>query len=277
MGGIVFFGTQKIGEIREFYHEKCGCQLWYNQGDCIILRHGNILFGFCKRDHVDTEGIITFFYDRLEGVDSMFKRFEPDAHSPPVLNEKYDIYHFFTNDPEGRSVEFQYFNHPIESHLTGDELLLSRRSIRDFKDKEVTDEVIEKILEVCRYSPTSMNTQSYYFKVIRDRELLHWLSETRGESSGPIGRAPLAVAICSDPSLSRRHVQDGCIAAYHFILTAHFFGLGTCWIAALDREDVKKKMDIPKEHYVATITPLGYPEEPHVPAPERKALTEFVR
>jgi nitroreductase len=86
----------------------------------------------------------------------------------------------------------------------------------------------------------------------------------------------LAIAVITDPGKSKRHIQDGCIAAYHLILAAKAHGLGTCWIAAMDREDVKEELNIPADHYVATITPLGYPsEEPKVA--KRRNAKEFVR
>ena len=86
----------------------------------------------------------------------------------------------------------------------------------------------------------------------------------------------MAVAICSDPALSKRHIQDGCIGAYHFLLAAWAQGLGTCWIAAMDREDVKERLGIPQEHYVATVTPLGYPEK--VPSPPgRKTYDDYIK
>ncbi|MBN1211520.1 MAG: nitroreductase family protein, partial [candidate division Zixibacteria bacterium] len=80
-----------------------------------------------------------------------------------------------------------------------------------------------------------------------------------------------------DPTISNRFIQDGCIAAYHFIMAAWFYGLGTCWIADMDRDEVKAKLNIPPEHYVATITPLGYPLSPNKKAPERKAREEFIK
>ncbi len=160
--------------------------------------------------------------------------------------------------------------------MLGDKLLLTRRSIRYFQERDVPEDVLWKIFEICRFSPTSKNSQSYYFIVIKDKETLKWLASLRGQSSTPIGRAPMAVAICSDPDKSRRHIQDGVIAAYHFMLAAWFYGLGTCWIAAMDRDDVKDKLGIPKHHYVATITPLGYPEFIPEPPP-RKPAKEFVK
>jgi nitroreductase len=72
------------------------------------------------------------------------------------------------------------------------------------------------------------------------------------------------------------HEQDGCIAAYHFIMSAWDHGIGTCWMAAMDRDDIKEWLDIPKGHYIATVTPIGYPYK--VPrAPARRGSREFVR
>jgi nitroreductase len=146
-------------------------------------------------------------------------------------------------------------------HPTAQELLSTRRSIRSFTDEPVTNDILWKIVESCRYCPTSRNSQAYTLHVIRDRKTLDWLAARRIPNSGPIGRAGTAVAVVSDPSGSRRHIQDGCIAAYHFCLAAWLYGLGTCWIAAMDREDVKIELGIPQDHYIATITPLGYPAE----------------
>lgn len=277
MSGIVFMRTGAINDIKSFYTDILGCEEWLDQGDCIILRHGNLLLGFCERDSIDTHGMITFFFDRKEQVDVIYSEIKGIAVSAPRMNDKYRIYQFFAKDPEGRDLEFQYFDHHIADFRTGDNLLTTRRSVRKYKNTEISEELILRVIELCRYAPTSMNTQSYYFKIIENRDLIDQLSEIRGQSSHPIRNAPIAVAICSDPALSKRHVQDGCIAAYHFTLAAWFHGLGTCWIAAMDRSDVKSIIDIPEEHYVATITPLGYPEAGWKATPDRKELSWFIR
>ncbi|MFZ5979529.1 MAG: nitroreductase family protein [Candidatus Zixiibacteriota bacterium] len=277
MSGILFLKTQKPADLNEFYLKRLGCELWLAQEDCRIYRHGNFLFGFCQRDAVDREAMLTFFFDRPTDIDTMYEKFSDCAVERPTINDKYRIYHFFAKDPEGRTVEFQCFNHQITEFMAGDQLLLSRRSQRKFEEREISDEILHKVLELSRFAPTARNTQSYYFKFIRDLELIHWLSETRGSSTKPIGNARIAVAICADPAVSNRYIQDGCIAAYHFILAAWFYGLGTCWIAAMDRDDIKEKLKIPLEHYIATITPLGYPVKWVKDAPERKTAREYIR
>ncbi|TES93871.1 MAG: hypothetical protein E3J87_01400 [Candidatus Cloacimonadota bacterium] len=69
------------------------------------------------------------------------------------------------------------------------------------------------------------------------------------------------------------------MAAYHFTLAAWNFGLGTCWIGGMDRDDVKEALGIPQEHYVATVTPLGYPAEQPEPGSRRetKEIVQFIR
>ena len=277
MSGIIFMKTQQLEALRDFYATQLGCQIWLEQADCLILRHGNLLIGFCERDETDRGGLITFFYHTRDEVDKLYQRFKSIADAAPVSNERYRIYHFFATDPDGRKIEFQHFEHRIDRYCSGDELLLSRRSVREFEETEIPEEIINQILDNSRFAPTSRNCQSYYFKLIKDRQILDRLAETRGKSSAPIRKAPLAVAICSDPDLSKRHIQDGCIAAYHFTLAAWFFGLGTCWIAAMDRDDAKEMLKIPQDHYIATITPLGYPKQRVTNPPERKDLSWFIR
>ena len=115
MSGIVFFGTNKLTELTDFYHKKIGCDIWLEQADCRIFRHNNFLLGFCTRKKIDINGIITFFFSNRREVDRFYEKYRSIAETPPVNNEKYNIYHFFIRDPEGRKVEFQYFNSPVDS------------------------------------------------------------------------------------------------------------------------------------------------------------------
>lgn len=109
MSGIVFFKTRKLEELKKFYISKVGCEMWMDQGDCCILQNDNLLFGFCNRDYVESQGMITFYFNTKEEVDRIYMKFRETADAAPRDNPKYPIYHFFTKDPEGRIIEFQYF------------------------------------------------------------------------------------------------------------------------------------------------------------------------
>jgi catechol 2,3-dioxygenase-like lactoylglutathione lyase family enzyme len=139
MAGIVFLQTENLDEITRFYRERMGMGLWLDQGGCRILRHGNMLLGFCAVDGgaganrsggdsggtpsaaglnrtgcADTTGVITFFFPRTEEVDRAYREVMDVAVSEPKHNRNFGIYHFYAKDPEGRDVEFQCFEHPID-------------------------------------------------------------------------------------------------------------------------------------------------------------------
>ena len=276
MAGIQFHRTNNLKVVTDFYRDVIGMEVWLDQKDCTVLKHENFLLGFCEREAKDTSGIITFFYGETSQVDEMYDKLKDRATSQPEENKKYKIYQFFARDPEDRLVEFQCFLHSLDAYCDGAAMLQGRRSVRSFTEQPVTDDVLWKVFELCRYAPTSRNSQSYTFTVVRDPAKLERLARLRGPNSAPIGRARLAVAVTADPAISKRHVQDGCIAAYHFLLSAWLQGLGTCWIASMDRDDVKDALGVPRDHYVATVSPLGYPAA--LPAtPERRPANQIVR
>ena len=110
MNGIIFYGTEKYDDILTFYCDVVKCKTWLVQSDCTVLQHGNLLLGFCRRDHTDACGIICFYYPSRDDVDRMYDALKASAQSPPKENPKYEIYHFFATDPDGRMIEFQCFD-----------------------------------------------------------------------------------------------------------------------------------------------------------------------
>ena len=113
MSGIVFHATERHDAIVEFYRETMGAAVRLEQPDCTILGYDNMLFGFCERDRTDDCGTLTFVYPDREAVDEARERLAEapgaGAVEAPRENERYDIYQFFTEDPDGRTVECQAF------------------------------------------------------------------------------------------------------------------------------------------------------------------------
>lgn len=109
MAGIIFFKTEMLQQVTDFYINEVGCTRWMDQDDCQILRHGTMLLGFCQREAGETQGCITFFYPEKETVDRMYEKFNRIALDKPRHHPDYPIYNFFARDPEGRLIEFQYF------------------------------------------------------------------------------------------------------------------------------------------------------------------------
>lgn len=111
MSGIVFFATQQRDAVVSFYRDVVGASVWLEQPDCTILDYEGFRVGFCERDHTDTDGIVTFVSETRAGVEDAYERVGDAAVEPPAYNDTYEIYQCFAEDPDGRTVEFQTFEH----------------------------------------------------------------------------------------------------------------------------------------------------------------------
>jgi hypothetical protein len=113
MSGIVFFASEAHDDVLEFYTDRLGADVWLEQPDCTILRYDNQLFGFCDREDAETDGILTFVVEDRAAVDAVHDDLADVAREDPHENERYDIYQFFADDPDGRTAEFQTFLHDL--------------------------------------------------------------------------------------------------------------------------------------------------------------------
>lgn len=139
------------------------------------------------------------------------------------------------------------------------ECIRKRRDIRDFIKKEVPDDVIRKIVEAGRLSPSAMNLQPWNFIVIRNKGTLKELGELCLSGRFIVG-ASFAVVVVTEPA-NKWHEIDGARSVQNMALAAWNEGVGCCWIGAIERERVKEKLEIPRNLHVLTILPFGYPEE----------------
>lgn len=111
MTSIVFFKTENLERIVDFYTEVFEATCWLEQPDCTMLQLDNQLIGFCQRGETDTDGTITIVTDSREEVDAMYATLEGRATASPSVNETYQIYHAYFTDPDGRALEVQTFLH----------------------------------------------------------------------------------------------------------------------------------------------------------------------
>ncbi len=146
------------------------------------------------------------------------------------------------------------------------EAIEKRRSVRVYQDKPVPEEKLEKIVEAARLAPSANNSQSHKFVVVKDRRLRKELAQN-GTSEFFIGGAPLIiVGVALDPDYVMPggisgHPVDIAIAFDHMSLVAVEEGLGTCWIGAFYKNQVKQILGIPEKYKVVALLPLGYPAD----------------
>ncbi|UCE29339.1 MAG: nitroreductase family protein [Candidatus Bathyarchaeota archaeon] len=142
------------------------------------------------------------------------------------------------------------------------DLILTRRSIRRYENKDIPEEVLRQILETGRQAPSAANRQPIHFIVVTDRDILKNLCDNLINRF--VKYAPVAIVGCADiKSLltGRWAVVDATIAMENMVIAAWILGIGSCWIGACNEEKVKELLKIPdKWKFVALLT-LGYPAE----------------
>lgn len=148
-----------------------------------------------------------------------------------------------------------------------------RRSIRKYSDRPVEEDVLGKVLEAGRLSPSANNKQSWKFIVVREKNKIARLTEATEQPF--VGEAPVILVSCGTEPVSvmmcgqHRYTVDLSIATAYMILEAYEQGLGTCWLGRFDEKKVKEILEIPDEVRVVAVTPLGYPAETPQPRPRK--------
>ena len=165
----------------------------------------------------------------------------------------------------------------VDNPASFEEVVLQRRSIRRFQDRNVPDAVITEILETTRRAPSSMNGQPWCFVVVRAAETKKRISELKNlfcppeKSSFPadfLSQAPVIVVVAVDRRRScGREIENGVLATAWLLLAAQDQGLGSVYLSAYQPHDpgleveIGKLVGLPKEFQAVTLLPLGYPAE----------------
>jgi nitroreductase len=150
--------------------------------------------------------------------------------------------------------------------------ILTRRSIRKFIDKPVSDKDIESILRAAMASPSAGNLQPWEFLVINDREILDKVPELHPYAK-MAAETPVAIVVYCDTSKKVREgfwIQDCSAASQNILLAAHALGLGAVWCGIYPNEERTKVfqelLKMPEYVYPVNIIPIGHPAEKKEPS-----------
>ena len=151
------------------------------------------------------------------------------------------------------------------------EAIRTRRSIRSYARREVSEDAIQTILRAGMAAPSAGNEQPWEFLLIRSRETLERISEAHPYAD-MVAHAPLAILVCGNLTRVRHRdfwVQDLAAATQNMLLAAHAMGLGSVWVGVHPREkrvaELRAVIALPDEIVPFAILPIGYPAEPKPP------------
>lgn len=151
------------------------------------------------------------------------------------------------------------------------ELLKNRYSVRDYADKEIPEDLLEKVLEAGRIAPTAKNCQPQRVFVLKSKEAIEKIRTITPSAYN----APIVLMICADNDAAWKRNRDGWCAApidtsivtCHMMLEAESLGLGSCWVCAFDAQKVIDAFDLPENIYPYSLLPIGYKSENCEPNP----------
>jgi nitroreductase len=147
------------------------------------------------------------------------------------------------------------------------EAIHTRRSIRQYQDKAVPEELVEKLLAAAMSAPSARNAQPWQFVVVTDRKMLQEMSRVN-PNAAMAAHAPLGILICGDLRLELSAgywVVDCAAAAQNMLLAAHALGLGAVWTGIYPRQErmvgFHRLLSLPNEVHAHSLIVIGYPAE----------------
>jgi nitroreductase len=172
-----------------------------------------------------------------------------------------------------------------------------RRAVRDYKPVDVPDDILREIIKAGTYAPSAANRQPWRFIVVKNKELIHRLSDRAKkawlEKAGGIEdphlkqvadamrmpefsifyNAPALVLIFAAPgALSPEY--DCALAAENMMLAARSLGIGSCWVGfgmpIGEDEEMLGELKVPEGLKLMAPLIFGYPVKDIQAAPARK-------
>ena len=165
------------------------------------------------------------------------------------------------------------------------DVVRDRKSIKKFKNTPINADKLARMINAAMMSPSWKNNTSYKFILVDEKNKLEQISKSivnkDNSAEQSILDAPMTAIIVADPNASgtvenkEYYLVDSAIAMEHLILAATNEGYGTCWIAAVNEDMIKKTLSIPQNYKVVAITPIGEIAESkdHY---DKKAIKDFV-
>ncbi len=151
------------------------------------------------------------------------------------------------------------------------ENLMTRRSVRAFSGRSVSEADLSVIVDAARYAPSGMNRQLWHFTVLKNKELMtelaHRIADRLGRDYGYCFYAPDALILVSNQRANPHGEADCACALENIFLAAHALGIGSVWINQLkgicdepEIRDILTRLRIPSDHVVWGMAALGYAE-----------------
>ena len=138
------------------------------------------------------------------------------------------------------------------------EAIKTRRSVRNFNEKNVSRETIEQIIDGARLAPSANNIQPWEFLVVTDQTVRERIADATDYGKF-IADAPVCIAVfCKD---TKYYLEDGCAATENILVGACALGLASCWVAGDKKgygKEISRILEVPDSYKLVSLLALGY-------------------
>jgi nitroreductase len=148
------------------------------------------------------------------------------------------------------------------------ELIQNRRTIRRFEQATIPYDILEKIVNAGRIAPSGSNLQPCEYIIVDDPQFVaqvytqtRWAGYLPPEQGPPKEDERPTAFIIIMINRTRRETgggHDASAAIMNMTYVALEEGIGSCWIASVDRTEVKNILQIPDHYDVDSVLALGY-------------------
>jgi len=143
------------------------------------------------------------------------------------------------------------------------------RQTRQYTGGDVSDEIVNELLEVARWTGSSRNTQPWHFIAVTDKDILTQLSKLRTPINW-VSEASLGIAIVLDGDADLSEAYDEGRVTERLMIAAQALGLhgGVAWYGddALQAE-AKRILNIPEKNTARSLVAFGYATTSKDPRP----------
>jgi nitroreductase len=150
------------------------------------------------------------------------------------------------------------------------DLIVSRRSIRQFRPEPIPREILRDLVNAGRLAPSAANRQPLEFLIVdmEDKKeqvfpCLKWAGYIAPDGNPKPGQEPQAyIVVLVNIGIREKGFEwDSGAAIENMILAAWEKGIGSCWIISMEKERVQELLGVPDSHKVDSVLALGYPAE----------------
>jgi nitroreductase len=142
--------------------------------------------------------------------------------------------------------------------------ITSRRNVRDFEDRAIPGETLDRILEAARRSPSSRNGQPWDFVVVTDRDQLERLSHV-WRSGAHVADSAATVALILPAALEGQARATALFdlghAAMAMMVAAADQGIGSGHSAVADQDLAREVLGLPADRTAEYLIDFGYPAD----------------